>query len=184
MHRAMESHVTFTIPRIRTTRLLLREHRASDFERFATEVADPVARASPNGVMDRRTAWRSFVTGVGAWALHGAGWWCVELAATGEFVGTVGAFYRESAMGGDGPPELEMGWLIFRAHWQKGVATEAATAALQHAFASHDTTHAVAYIHTTNEPSIRVATRLGMHYERDVDFYGDPMRRYVVQRSA
>jgi RimJ/RimL family protein N-acetyltransferase len=53
-----------------------------------------------------------------------------------KLVGTVGAFYRESAIGGDGPAELELGWLIFRKHWQKGVATEAATAAPQHAFAT------------------------------------------------
>jgi len=179
----MDSPATFSIPRIRTARLLLREHRIADFEHFAAEVSDPVSRAAPNGVMDRRTAWRSFVTGIGAWALHGAGWWCVELASTGEFVGTVGAFYRENAIGGDGPPELEMGWLIFRKHWQQGVATEAATAALSHAFAAHAVKHAVAHISATNEPSIRVATRLGMNHDRDVDFYGDPMRRYIVHRS-
>jgi RimJ/RimL family protein N-acetyltransferase len=182
-HLPMDTEATFSIPRIRTARLLLREHRVSDFDRFAEEVADPISRASPNGVMDRRTAWRSFVTGVGTWAMHGIGWWCVELAATGEFVGTVGAFYRESAIDGDGPPELELGWLIFRKYWQQGVATEAAMAALQHAFAATTVTHAIAHIHVTNEPSIRVATRLGMRHERDVDFYGAPMRRYVVPRA-
>lgn len=180
----METHATFAVPRITTPRLLLREHRVSDFDPFANEVADPMSRASANGVMDRRTAWRSFVTGVGLWAMHGTGWWCVELLATGAFVGTVGAFYRESAIGSDGPPELELGWLIFRRHWRQGVATEAATAALHHAFATTTVRHAVAHIYATNEPSIRVATRLGMHYERDIDFYGDAMRRYVVARDA
>ena len=183
MQGQSDTQQRFSVPRITTTRLLLREHRLSDFNRFADEVADPISRASPNGVMDRRTAWRSFVTGIGVWALHGVGWWCVELAATGEYVGTVGAFYRESAIGDAPAPELELGWLIFRKYWRQGVATEAAAAALRHGFEATTATHAVAHIHSTNEPSIHVAARLGMQHERDIDFYGDPMRRYVVART-
>lgn len=183
MHGQSDTQASFSVPRIVTTRLLLREHRLSDFNRFADEVADPISRASANGVMDRRTAWRSFVTGIGVWAIHRVGWWCVELASSGEYVGTVGAFYRENAVGGDGPPELELGWLIFRKYWRQGVATEAAMAALRYGFEATTVTHAVAHISGSNEPSIHVATRLGMQYEREIDFYGDPMRRYVVARA-
>ena len=66
---------------------------------------------------------------MGEWMLKGAGWWGVELRETGEFVGNVGEFLRE------GWPELEgCGSNVFRAHWRRGIATEAAAEVMRYAF--------------------------------------------------
>jgi RimJ/RimL family protein N-acetyltransferase len=174
----MDRSAAVSVPRIATSRLLLREYRLSDFDAYAEHLADASAQQHLSGVVDRRTAWRLFMVGPGSWMLCGAGWWAVELTETREVVGTVGAFYREKAI------ELELGWNIYRKHWGRGFATEAAKAALEHGFTALDAPHAIALIDAPNAASIRVSRKLGMQYEGDVEHFGSPVGRYVVKRRA
>jgi RimJ/RimL family protein N-acetyltransferase len=164
------------IPRIRTARLLLRELRESDFDAFAQNLADPVAAEFLSGTVDRRTAFRIFLGSFGFWTLRGAGWWAVELLETGEFVGSVGAFYRER------PSDLELGWTIVRRFWRRGFASEAAAAALWFGTEQLAATRVVAHIDAKNIPSVRVAEGLGMTYEGEVDFFGERVGRYASVR--
>jgi RimJ/RimL family protein N-acetyltransferase len=106
--------------------------------------------------------------------LRGAGWWAAELRETGEVVGTVGAFFREAS------PELEIGWSIYRRFWRRGFATEAAAAALAFAVERHSAEWVIAHISAENLASVRVAEHLGMRYERDVDFFGMTIGRFVI----
>lgn len=162
----------FSVPHLRTSRLLLREYRREDFDDFAAFLADPVAMQS-SGVEDRRTAWRIFAGGAGAWMLNGAGAWAIELRETGAFVGTVGAFFREDW------PELEIGWNVLRAYWGRGIATEAATEAVRYAFEVRREPCVIAVIRPTNAASVRVAERIGMTHDGEVALFGVPARRYV-----
>ncbi len=164
-----------SIPRLGTPRLILREYRESDFYAFAAHCADGEAVALW-GVLDRRNARRVFAANMGEWVLQGAGWWAVELRESGLLVGVVGAFFRE------GWPEIELGWHTLRAHWGKGIATEAATEVIRYAFDVRGERRVTALIDAPNARSIRVATRLGMTFESDVDHFGNPAGRYV--RSA
>jgi RimJ/RimL family protein N-acetyltransferase len=166
-----------SVPRLRTERLVLREYRRADFDAFAAFLADPVAMES-SGVEDRRTAWRVFAAGAGAWMLNGAGAWAIELEDTGTFVGTVGAFFREDW------PELEIGWNVLRPYWGRGIATEAATEAVRYAFEVRREQSVIAIIRPTNAASIRVAQRLAMTYDRDVALFGKPAKRYVRRATA
>ena len=63
-----------------------------------------------------------------------------------------------------------------------GIATEPAAAALQYALDTHGGRQVVAHISAGNLASIGVSKHLGMKYEGDVDFYGEPMGRYVLAR--
>ena len=164
-----------SVPRLATPRLLLREYRVGDFDAFAAHCADPVAMALW-GVIDRRNARRLFAANMGERLLQGAGWWAVELRASGTVVGSVGAFLRE------GFPDLELGWNTYQAYWDQGIATEAATEVVRYAFAVRGERRVNALIEAPNERSIRVAAHLGMTYETDVDFYGKPSGRYALER--
>ncbi|MEP7127109.1 MAG: GNAT family N-acetyltransferase, partial [Byssovorax sp.] len=110
-----------TIPRLTTPRLLLRELQMRDFESYAANLADPAAMTFFGGLADRRAAWRIFAAQTGTWLLNGGGWWAVEIRESGEVAGTVGAFRRETA-----ETRVELGWILHRAHWGRGIATEAA----------------------------------------------------------
>lgn len=61
--------------------------------------------------------------------------------------------------------DLEVGWILARETWGRGYATEAADAAIHHVLKTLNRPRVVAVIDPDNEPSKRVATRLGMAYE-------------------
>ena len=166
----MDASPAVSVPRLLTPRLRLREYQSRDFDAFAAHLADPLATAYV-GAVDRHTAWRIFGCGVGLWLLSGTGWWAVELRATGEMVGVVGAFFRE------GIPGLELGWNTYREFWGRGIASEAAREALRHAFDERGERQVRALIDPNNAPSIRVAEHLGMRYDADTELYGKPIRR-------
>jgi RimJ/RimL family protein N-acetyltransferase len=82
---------------------------------------------------------------------------------SGETVGFVG-FARRDLDWGD---EIELGWLIRRAHWGHGYATEAARA-LRPLVPGR----IISMIRVENEASANVARKLGMSVERELDYYG------------
>lgn len=166
---------TASIPYLKTERLILREYRPGDFEAFAAHLADPDCMPPPY-LSDRKTAWRIFGSHTGLWILGGAGWWAIEHRDTGELVGNVGAFFR------DRDPVLELGWNTYKPFWGQGIAGEAATAVLQHAFEVQCRSQVQALIGAGNRRSIQVAERLGFRYANDTDLDGHIMRRYMLER--
>ncbi len=168
--------MTITIPRLTTARLLLREFRTADFDAYAQNMADPESTKFLSGTVDRRTAWRLFSAATGSWVLNGAGWWALEVRETGKVVGEVGAFVRETC------PDFEIGWNLYRRFWGQGFAIEGARAALDFAIESHRATRVIAHIAAANTASVAVSTKLGMSYESDVDFFGETIGRYAIER--
>lgn len=163
---------------IETERLLLRAWRPDDFEDFARISADPeVMRYIANGQPATRShAWRAMAVFVGHWSLRGYGLWAAEERATGRFVGRIGLWNPE------GWPGLEVGWLLDRACWGCGLATEGARAALDYAFTTLGADHVISVIHPENARSIRVAEKIGERFERDYDFDGNPTVIYGITR--
>ena len=161
-----------TAPTILTPRLRLRAFALADFDAFAANAADPIAMADL-GVLDARRAWGSFLSSVGMWTLLGAGWWAVDRLDTGALIGQVGVFRRPI------DPALEMGWMIFRAHWRQGFAVEAVHGALGFAHETFPGERVTAVISPGNVASRAVATRAGFRDEGDWAFYGETARRYV-----
>ena len=113
--------------------------------------------------MPRAKAWRHMAAVVGHWTLRGFGQWCVETKGTGEVIGCVGLWQPE------GWPELEVGyWLIDAAHG-KGFATEAASRARDFAYDHLKANTLVSYIDPANEPSKKVAERMGAWHEDTIE---------------
>lgn len=167
---------SFTIPVMQTDRLTLREYRHADFGSFAGHLADPES-AAHIALADRDTAWRIFSAHAGLWVLHGAGWWAVEMRQTGELIGNVGAFFRETS------PVMEVGWNTYRAFWGHGYAREAAQAAVDFAFEVRREPKVQALIAPGNVSSLRVAHRLGFAYESETEIHGKTVGRYSRQRG-
>ena len=61
--------------------------------------------------------------------------------------------------------DLEIGWVFARDAWGRGYATEAGAAAMKHVLETLARPRVVAIIDPDNEPSKRVAARLGMELE-------------------
>lgn len=97
---------------------------------------------------------------------HGFGLWAVVLKEENRLVGRCGFLYQPV----EGGREIEVSYLIDKRHWGRGLATEAAGATVRLGFERYKFPRVVALINPENVASVRVAEKVGMKYERDVDF--------------
>ena len=98
-----------------------------------------------------------------------------------DVIGYCGLFYFPDV---NGHLEVEIGYRLARSAWGYGYATEAASAVREYAFFTLGIKRLIAIIDPSNAASIRVAQKIGMHYEQDVMFedYTHPDHVYVVTR--
>lgn len=151
------------VPSLETDRLILREHRASDFEPLAEFYADPLRAPGFGGVLSKGDSWRWLASSIGHWHLRGYGYWSVEEKATGEFVGLSGAWNPE------GWREPELGWITTARAEGCGIAFEAATAARNYIFGTMGWTTLTSNILPANHRSIKLAERLGAYADGSYD---------------
>ncbi|AOW85416.1 MULTISPECIES: GNAT family N-acetyltransferase [Streptomyces] len=169
---------------LRTERLVLRDWRASDLAPWAALNADPEVREYFPGVLTREESEASAARFQADLDRRGWGWWAVETAAAGEFIGFAGLDPVEDGMPFTG---VEAGWRLARPAWGHGYATEAARAVLGHAFGELGLAEVLALTTATNARSRAVMRRLGMTRDPAEDFDDPdvpegPLRRCVVYR--
>ena len=115
------------------------------------------------------------------------GWsnWAVELLSTGEFIGFIGLSRPRRQL--PFSPCVEVGWRLKRGAWGNGYATEGGRACLRVAFKRLALAEVVSFTTLTNQPSIAVMQRLGMH-NANADFghpavpEGHPLRPHCLYR--
>jgi ribosomal-protein-alanine N-acetyltransferase len=166
---------------ITTSRLLLRRWRDDDGEPFAAINADPEiaywlggpAFAANPGQVERYNA---------SIDEHGFGRFAVERRDDGALIGAVGPMPIFAGLPVSG---FEIGWRIARSAWGRGYATEAARAAMDHAF-SLGVEEMLAFTAETNVRSQAVMRHLDLARDASRDFdhpkleEGDPLRRHIV----
>ena len=141
--------------RIETQRLVLRQPRIEDFDRYAEMLGDEETARYIGGSLPRAAAWRRFLQMPGAWMIQGFAMFSIEEKATGRYLGQLGPWLPE------GWPGNELGWTFHRDAWGNGYATEAGVAALDWAFTRLGWDDVIHCIDPGNAPSQRVAQRLG-----------------------
>ena len=160
---------------LHTARLLLRRWREQDRAPFAAMNADPVVMEHFPSVLDRAQS-DALVDRIRKhFAEHGYGLWALEV--DGAFAGFTGVCWSEVT----GRAELEVGWRLARPFWGRGLATEAATAAL--AFGLEQVPRVVSFTALTNQRSWRLMERIGMRREREFDHPREDLghlRRHVL----
>jgi RimJ/RimL family protein N-acetyltransferase len=167
------------MPDVHTDRLLLRQLGQEDLEAYAEMCADPeVMRYIADGApLTRELAWRNMATMLGHWQLRGYGVWAAVERTTGTLVGRIGCWNPE------GWPGFEIGWMLRRAYWGQGYATEGARAALQFAFEELNQPQIISLIHPLNAASMGVAQRLGERLSGTVEVFGKPASVYRLTRE-
>ncbi len=147
-------------PRLETARLILRPPVEEDLVGWASLDADARAVGFIGGLRTRNQAWMDMATAAGMWSLRGCGLFSVIEKDTGLWVGRVGPWLPEGAIG------TEIGWAISPTTWGKGYATEAARAAMAWAFDHLRWAEVIHCIDAPNTASIAVAERLGSAWLR------------------
>lgn len=98
----------------------------------------------------------------------GTGLLGIVLKESGDLIGDCGLVWQEV----DGPPEVEIGYHVHRAWQNRGLATEAARAVRDYAFATLAVDHVISLIRPENLPSRRVAEKNGLTVNRTVFWRG------------
>ena len=175
-------------PELRTERLLLRRWRAEDLEPCAAmnTQAEVVEHLPSSFSRAESAAFRERIEH--SFERRGYGLWAIELIGREPFVGCAGLL----DVGADLPfaAAVEVGWRLAYEWWGRGLATEAAAAAIAYGFEELGLTELLAYTARRNERSRRVMARLGMRHDRAEDFLHpalgpeDPLAPHVVYRLA
>ena len=154
--------------------------RQDDLDAYAAMCADAeVMRYLGDGKpLTRPDAWRQIAMILGHWQLRGYGLLALEERGTGALVGRAGFFEPE------GWPGFELGWMLRRASWGQGYATEAARRLLAHAFTDMKRERVISLIRAANAPSIRVAERLGERLDGRAEIFGQEALVYAIDRAA
>ena len=170
-------------PRIETERLILRPWRKDDREKYFLILQEPaVFRHFGPEPMGMEECWRRLMAASGGWQINGVGGWAVERRDDGKLLGMTALFtaWRElTPQFGDEP---EMGWIFATEAHGQGLASEACRAVLAWAEASLEPTPIWAIIAPANEPSFRLAERLGFERVHETLYNEDPT--VVLKRPA
>ncbi|UWQ18739.1 GNAT family N-acetyltransferase [Jannaschia sp. M317] len=141
------------VPVLRTSRTTLRAPRLTDFDALHSITGSDRA-AFEGGPSTPAESWADFCGMTALWLLRGHGLWTIETRA-----GDVAGFVLIGTEPGD--REHELGWLMVAEFEGMGLATEAARAALGHAWTALNLPSLVSYIAPGNTRSEAVARRLG-----------------------
>ncbi|WP_238437262.1 MULTISPECIES: GNAT family N-acetyltransferase [unclassified Frankia] len=138
-----------------TERLILRGWKPADIDPYAAMNADPEMMRHEGGTFGQAATFRLVAELIGLWPLRGCGMWALELRETGEFIGRAGLYE------GWDWPGIEAAWTVRRDQWGRGLATEAAAAAIEWGWENLAADHLVSVITPENVASRRVAEKLG-----------------------
>ncbi len=155
------------LPDVTTARLDLRRFAPSDLDELAVVFAQHEVWEFPFGRGFTRDETQAFLDAqLDEWTELGMGCWIARTRADGRVIGYLGlsvpTFLPEIL------PAVEVGWRLAPGAWGHGYATEGATAALDHAFATLALERVCSLPQADNTRSIRVAERLGMTRTRDL----------------
>jgi len=168
----------FIFPSLNTERLLLRTFEKDDLEPFAAMVSnlEVMQRATYDGnTMTRTQAWNWLCFMLGHWHMRGFGIWGIEEKSSGELIGRTGLQFWDCL------EDVELVWMLAKSAWGKGFALEGARAAIDHGLNTLALPRIVAVIHQENKPSIRLAERLGMEMEKEVERQEILFYQYVIK---
>jgi ribosomal-protein-alanine N-acetyltransferase len=106
------------------------------------------------------------------------GLWGTIYKETGQFIGRCGLLPWTI----DGQQEVEVAFALSKAYWGQGLATEAAHALVRYGFEQLELPRLICLIDHDNKGSIRVATKIGMTFEKESkDEYG-PFLVYAMNK--
>ncbi|WP_297797165.1 GNAT family N-acetyltransferase [uncultured Eudoraea sp.] len=141
-----------------TPRLLLREFIPDDAENIWELNSDPeVMKYTGDPPFESVKMAREFLLNYQDYDNNGFGRWAVITKASHSFIGWCGLKLNEQNL-------VDIGFRFFRREWNKGYATEAASACLEYGFVELNLTEIIGRVARQNAASIKVLEKLSMDY--------------------
>jgi ribosomal-protein-alanine N-acetyltransferase len=163
-----------------TKRLILRHLERGDLDGLFALYRDPeVRRYFPEGTLTYEETREEL-----EWFLNGhpkhpeLGLWATIHKESNQFIGRCGLLPCTI----DGCLEVEVAFLLAKKYWGQGLGTEAAQAVLDYGLTRLHLPRLICLIDRDNIASIRVATKIGMTFEREGTDDKGPFLLYSTSR--
>jgi len=170
---------------LETDRLILRHMIPEDLDNLSILYSDPeIRRYFPDGTLTHEQTKEEL-----EWFLNGhpehpeLGLWATIHKESNRFIGRCGLLPWTVA----GEYQVEIAYLLDKPYWRQGLASEAAQAILKYGFEHLGLSRLVCFIDPANIASQRVAEKIGMTLEKEMDgFEGDgiPFRIYSISKQT
>lgn len=158
-----------------TDRLIFRQWKNEDYPFFSAFYTDEANARFVGGQKKPEEAWRLMATYIGHYELKGFSYLAIEEKESGKLIGTVGLWNSAPW------PEPELGYWLLPSAQGKGFGVEAGLAVKDYALKDLSFNSLVSYINPDNEPSKKLALRLGAQYDNTIpllDFGPHEVYRY------
>jgi len=167
-----------SIPTLLSKRLVLRPFCLEDVTALHKIMVEPgVMQYFPNTEPPEISRVQALIERqIMQWNEHGYGWWAVELPETGQLAGWCGLQYLPET------DENEVGYLLEKSNWGKGLATEAGRLSLDYGFNNLKFDAIIGIVHPDNIASQRVLEKLGLKSPRQARYFGIDCLRYEINR--
>ena len=164
---------------IETERLIFRKFELDDLPQLIEQRSDPdvyrylggTRLQNPEALAKRIRFYMS------CYDSHGFGMCPMFWKETGEMIGAAGIQPLEDT------GEIEVGYSVIKPFWGKGIGTEAAKGWMEFGFNHFGLERIVAVAIQENIASRRIMEKLGMHFEKTEEHYGDECAFYGISKS-
>jgi RimJ/RimL family protein N-acetyltransferase len=164
---------------LKTRRLHIRCIQASDIPALVEIWSDPDVTQFMGGPRDKNFLTQTFTGDVEAGQPDPHDLWPVIETTSSRVIGHCGLLEKEVA----GESEVELVYVLHKLAWGKGYATEAAIALRDYAFGKLRLERLISLIDPANRASERVAQKVGMALEKEVQRGEKLMRVYMLARQ-
>ena len=163
---------------IETERLQLREFSPDDAQSMFDLNADPeVIKYTGDQPFESIDQAKTFLENYKDYKKNGFGRWAIITKSDHEFIGWCGLKLNEEKL-------IDLGFRVFRKHWNKGYATEAAKFCLNYGFETLGFDQIIGRVVAENTASIKVLEKLGMRYWKSDTCHGFENARYYCISKA
>ncbi|MEK6283794.1 MAG: GNAT family N-acetyltransferase [Acidobacteriota bacterium] len=161
---------------LETERLILRQMSLSDTENLLQIFSDPEAMRYYPGTKTTKETEEWIDWNTTSYRENDFGLWAAILKSSGEFAGQCGLVAQEV----EGRREIEIGFLFIRKFWGRGLATEAARASRDYGINPLGSRRLISLIDPENIASRRVAEKVGMKLEKELEQWGKVVCLYSL----
>jgi RimJ/RimL family protein N-acetyltransferase len=168
------------IPCLQTPDLILRPWDPGDADRLFEILQEQGIFEYIPGKASPPRAWvdRYIARHLKHWQARGCGHWAVVARSSGQLIGWNGLEYLPEL------DETEVAYLLSRAVWGQGFATEAAWAAVGFGFEQCGLEQITGLVHPENRASIRVLEKCGLTFSDPLHLWDTDLLRYRISRAV
>lgn len=159
-----------------TPRLILRHLARKDADELAAIYADPVVMKFYPSLWTYTETKQQIERIIVTYEKLGFGLWATIYKANNKFIGRCGLVPQLV----DGQQEIEIGYLLAKEYWNKGLATEAACVSRDYGLETVGCDRLISLIDPRNISSQKVALKTGLTYEKDTTMWEKLIRVYTI----